>query len=89
MSYVTRKLRAASERGKRMAKRRWEIDGARREALAAMEPARFQGLIVRRIVVIDRETEVREAVIYDFDSARKAKRKIQRVLKPRDLTPGQ
>jgi hypothetical protein len=70
MSYATRRIRAASERGRRMAKRRWALDHARREALAGKDPA-FTGLrIVRRIIVIDRECVAREAVIYESDSAR-------------------
>lgn len=81
MSYVTRKIRAASERGKRMAVRRWKLDRARRDALAEKDPS-FTGLrIVRRIVVIDRECSAREAVIYETDSARSARRKLRSALK--------
>lgn len=74
-SFSRRKQKAASERGKRMAARRWELDRQQRAALAAMSPEKFTGRIVRRIVVITNETKVREAIIYDFDSARSARRK--------------
>lgn len=80
MSYVTRKIKAASERGRRMAKRRWELDALRRERLAAIDPIQFSGRIVRRIVVIDNEKRVREVAIYDFDSEREWKRKERKVL---------
>jgi hypothetical protein len=53
-----------------MAKRRWEMEDQRRERLAAQDPV-FTGLeIVRRVVVIDREREVREAwrVIKTYDA---------------------
>ncbi len=65
-----------------MARRRWELDAQRREALAAKDPA-FTGLrIIRRIVVIDEEWTVREAVIYEYDSARSARAKLRNVLSP-------
>lgn len=60
-----------------MATRRWELDRARRDALATKDPA-FTGLrIVRRIIVIEREGSAREAVIYETDSARSARRKLR------------
>jgi len=80
MSYQTRKIKAARDRGRRMAARRWEIDRARRETLACIDPMQFPGLILRRIVVIDREVAVREAVIYDFDSRRTAAAKLRSIL---------
>jgi alkyl hydroperoxide reductase subunit AhpC len=84
MRYLTKKRKAASERARRMAKRRWELDRQRRERLAAQDPI-FTGLqIVRRIVVIDREQIVRECVIYAGDSFREAQRKTKRVLRAMD-----
>lgn len=80
MRYSTRRRKSASERGKRMAQRRWELDRIRRDRLAALDPIKFEGHILRRIVVIDNEKTVREAVIYDFDGYRSAKRKINGVL---------
>lgn len=80
MSYLTRKKKSASERGKRMANRRWQLDRARRDAIAAADPLRVSGKILRRIVVIENETTVKETTIYDFDSARSARAKIRRVL---------
>jgi hypothetical protein len=79
VKYLTKKRKAASERARAKAKRRWELDRQRRERLAATDPI-FAGLqIVRRIVVINRERTVREAVIYAGDSLREARRK-QRVV---------
>lgn len=81
MSYWTKRRKAASERGKRMAARRWEIDAQKRAALVRMNAEKFQGRIVRRVVVIDNEVTVREAVIYDFDSARSSRRKERDILR--------
>lgn len=72
--------KAASERGRRMAGARWARERARRERLASLRPEDYPREIVRRILVIDREREVREAVIWSWDSAREARRKIKRVL---------
>lgn len=80
MSYQTRRRKAASERGRRMAEKRWQNEDRRREQLAGMDPVKFPGAIMRRIVVIEREQVVREAVIYEFDSAREVRRKLRRVL---------
>lgn len=78
----SRKLqRAASERGRRMAKRRWELDRERRNKLAELTAEQFPSRIVRRIVVIDNETTVRETTIWSFDSYREARRKERAVLK--------
>lgn len=75
-----RKIRAASDRGRRMAQARWKMERQRQAQLAAKDPA-FTGLeIIRRIVVIDRETTAREAVIYSCDSARSARTKLRNVL---------
>lgn len=78
--WTRRKMRAASERGRRMALRRWEMDRARRDRLAAADPAWAGREIVRRIVVIDHERTVREVTIYADDSLREARRKLRRVL---------
>lgn len=81
-SFSVRRFRAASERGRKMAKRRWELDRERRDAIAKAEesdPLRVQGRIVRRIVVIENEVEVKEIVIRDWDSVREVNRKLARV----------
>jgi len=75
MSYVTRKIRARSERGKRLANIRWQRDRERRMALAAIDPVRFN--VVKRIVVIDRETTAREIVFYAHDRYSDRKRKLR------------
>lgn len=78
MRYLTRRRRSASERARARAIRRWELDRQRRDALArASGPEK----IVRRIVVIDRETTVREVTIYEHDSQRDARRKVREVMK--------
>jgi hypothetical protein len=74
--------RAASERGKRMAQARWKRDRERRAALALVTAEQYPSRIVRRIVVIDGELAVREAVIFAWDSRREAARKTRRVLAP-------
>jgi hypothetical protein len=81
MSWTHKKIKAASERGKRMAAARWKIDAERRDRLAELDPIKFTGKIVRRVIVIDAETTVKEAVIFDFDSFRSALRKTRSILK--------
>jgi hypothetical protein len=63
-----------------MATERWRRDKAQRDLWASMAPERMPAKIVRRIIVIDGETEVREAVLYDTDSIRDARRKLRQVL---------
>lgn len=70
---------AASARGKRMAAERWQRDRERRDKLAALNPLQYPGLIVRRIIVIEHEITVREAIFYDIDSDREARRKFKEV----------
>ena len=79
--YERQRAKQASERGRRMAKARWAADRARRDRLAAAEAEMFSGKIVRRIIVVDSEKEVREAVIWSFDSRREARRKLNSVLR--------
>lgn len=70
---ILHKIRAASERGKRMAKARWEQDRAFRSALAAealKDPTRSTGKIIRRVVIIDNETTAREIVRRDYHTER-------------------
>jgi predicted GIY-YIG superfamily endonuclease len=78
--YNTRRRKDASERGRRMANRRWELEGQRRDRLAAACPLARVDQIVRRIIVVDREETVRETTIYAFDSFREARRKARKVL---------
>lgn len=80
-SFNRKRQQAASERGRRMANTRWRNERARQDAIAATDPMRVTGKIVRRIIVIDNEETAREAVIYDFDSMRNARRKLNAVLK--------
>ena len=67
MSYTTRKIRRASERGTRLANIRWDRDRRMREAVAASELAKLDWTVVKRIVVIERETTVREIVFFACD----------------------
>jgi hypothetical protein len=76
MSYITRKIRAASKRNSERAKKRWVMDRAKRNALAKIDPVCI-GRIVMRVVVIRNETFAKEAVIYDFDSVRSYRKKIK------------
>ena len=77
MSYLTKKIKAATDRARHRANIRWQRDREQRAALAAMDPVRFDGRVVRRIVVIDRETTAREIVFYDFDRYSDRKRKLR------------
>ncbi len=77
-SFTLMRIQARSERGKRLAKARWDMDRARRQA--EIDPMFNPSQIIRRIIVIDKETCVREAIIYKHDSARSARAKIKRVL---------
>lgn len=64
----SRKLRdMASERGRRMARARWDKFHAERGRLNAIDPVRVGGKIVKRIVVIHDENCVKERTFYEFD----------------------
>ena len=71
----------ASERGKRMATARWARDRERRTVQAQLTAEQYPNRIVRRVIVIDREKEAREVVIFQWDSEREARRKIRKVLR--------
>jgi len=73
------KIKAASVKARERANARWTKDRAMRDRLAAMEPSRFLGRIVRRVIVIDNETTAREIVLYDFDNYTDRKRKMKTV----------
>ena len=64
-----------------MAKRRWELDRKRRDRLAALEPEHAINRIVKRIVIITGETEVREVVYYTWDRPSDWRRKDRLVLR--------
>jgi len=81
-AFNRRLQRRASERGRTMANRRWALDRERRAKLAALTAEQNPSHIRRRIVVIDRECMVREAVIWSWDSARSARRKVKDVMGP-------
>jgi hypothetical protein len=75
------RLRARrSERGRKMANRRWQIQRQREAELAAMDPIKLTGRIIRRIVVIDHERDVRECVFTDLTSRRQAAAQLRQVL---------
>lgn len=77
-SYTLRKIREASERGRKMARIRWAADKKRRAAWAAdaaIDPLRVVGRILERVVVIRNESEVVEIVRWDWTSAREWARK--------------
>ena len=76
MSYETRKIKRARERGRRLAKIRWDRDRAMREAVAKSELAKIDWTVVKRIIVIDREVKAREIVFYAHDRYMDRKRKL-------------
>jgi alkyl hydroperoxide reductase subunit AhpC len=80
VKYLTKKRKSASERARQRANRRWQLERERRDRFAAADPMLRANQIVRRIIVIDREQTVREAVIYGFECARDARRKLKSVL---------
>lgn len=54
---------------------RWDRDREQRAALAAIDPVRFE--VVRRLVIIDRETTAREITFYAHDRYADRKRKLR------------
>ena len=76
---IERKEHWKTRRGRAGAAERWRLDGIRRDALAAADPVKFTGKIVRRVIVIENESTVREVAVYDFDSCREARRRIGRL----------
>lgn len=70
----------ASEHGKKMAAERWRLDKEHRDKLSLLNPIQYPGKILRRIIVIDNEVNVKEAIMYDTDSMREARRKLKQVL---------
>lgn len=78
--YSRRLAKAASERGRRMAKARWTKDRMERDRIARLTAEQFPSRIVRRIVVIEDERIVREATFWSFESRRSWHRKERQVL---------
>ena len=78
--FQRRLQKARSDRGRRLANLRWAKDRAERERLAALTAEHFPRRIVRRIVVIDNERDVREVTLWNWESARAWKRKERKVL---------
>lgn len=76
-AFSRRKQKAASDRGKRMAKARWAKEASRRTRLAELTADQYPSKIVRRIIVIENERDVKEATIWSFDSARSSSRKVR------------
>ena len=86
--YSRRLAKAASERGKRMAKARWKREHSERERIAQLSADQYPSRIAERIVVIRNETEVYETVIWNWESHRSAMRKRRKVLcGPIELDP--
>lgn len=64
--------------------RGWKVRHARRDAMALKDPIRVGGKIVRRIIVIDNESLVKERSFYQFDRSCDTKRKLNELgLSPR------
>lgn len=81
-NYWKLKRQRATDRGRAMAHERWRRDRLRRAQLAALAPEQAPNHIVRRIIVIDGERDVRETVLWSWDSARECRRKLRDVLHP-------
>ena len=79
MPYITRKIKARRELGKRLANIRWDRDRAMRARMAAMDPVKFAGHVVKRIIVIEEETTAREICFFDFDTYTDRRRKLRAV----------
>ena len=81
ISATQRKINRLRKQGQHAANIRWQRDQERRERLAAKDPVDTGIKIARRIIVIDRETDIREVVIYESDSRRLWLRKERQVLR--------
>jgi hypothetical protein len=75
-----RRINARRLKARERAKRTWVRRHAARDRIAALDPILVGGKIVRRIVVIDDESRVRERSFYEFDRACDWKRKLREVL---------
>jgi len=62
--YQRIKAKSASERGRARARRRWELDRARRDALARMVETQPQRVAVRVVVVGEVDAIVTELVLF-------------------------
>jgi hypothetical protein len=83
--YQYKKQKSASERGKRMASRRWELDAKKRELLARLDPISTNP--IRRIIDI-RGDLVTEVCIFEHDSIAAARQKIRAIgLVPAKIRP--
>jgi hypothetical protein len=78
--FSVKKKKAASLKARFRAQKRWAKDREHREWLNTIDPIRFGGRIVRRIVVIDNESTVRERTFFQFDRACDWKRKLREIL---------
>ena len=65
-----------------MANARWKRERAERDRVAALTAEQYPSRIVRRIIVIDNERDVREVTIWNWESGRDWKRKERKVLTP-------
>jgi hypothetical protein len=74
--YQYKKQKLASERGRRMASRRWELDAKRRELLARLDPISTKP--IRRIIDI-RGDKVFEVCIFEHDSIASAMQKLRSI----------
>lgn len=76
------RVNAAMVRGRLMTATRWAWERERRRRMAELTPERRPGRIVRRVIVIDDERTVREAVLWADDSPAVVRGKLREVLKP-------
>jgi hypothetical protein len=73
------RIKRASEIARKRANIRWQRDRDMREKMAALDPIKFEGRIIKRIVVIENEATAKEICFYDFDRYSDRKRKLNQV----------
>lgn len=76
-TFKSRKKQTRRELGRKLAKIRWQRDRERRDKLAAIEAESNPSRIVRRLVIIDNERDVRELVLWSWETWRDWRRKLK------------
>ena len=78
---INYRIRRLSEQGRRAARARWDREALRLTKLDELDPVRVGGKIVRRVIVIDGETRIKERTFYQFDRPCDWRRKLREVLR--------
>lgn len=74
---TNRKIKRLREARSYAAKIRWQRDRERRNRLDTLDPIQVGGKVVRRIVVIENESKVKERCFYEFDRGSDYERKLK------------